>query len=64
MQAIIDFLSGKKTYIVAILFAVFNFGASIGWWTLDDATWKAVDILLGSLGFAFLRAGVSKSSPQ
>ena len=63
MQSILNFLNGKKTYITAILFAVFNLGVTLGWWTVDDVTIKAVDTLLAALGFGFLRAGVKKSEP-
>ena len=61
MGKIIEFLQGKKTYIIAILFGVFNFGVSIGWWTIDNDIWLAINSLLAMLGFGFLRASVTKS---
>ena len=56
-----NWLQGKKTYIIALLFGVFNFGASIGWWTLDSAIWTAINSILAGLGWGFMRAGVEKS---
>jgi len=64
MQNILNWLNGKKTYITAFLFGVFNFGVAMGWWTPDNQLITTVDALLGSLGLAFLRSGVTKSSPQ
>ncbi len=61
MENLINFLNGKKTYITALLFAVFNLGVVLNWWTADNQVVLAVNTLLGSLGFAFLRAGVTKS---
>jgi hypothetical protein len=63
MQQALEWLSGKKTYITAILFAVFNLGTVLNLWTVDDATWKAIDTILGALGLTFLRLGVTKSAP-
>lgn len=63
MQAILDFLNGKKTYIVAILLAVFDVGVAFGWWTFDSAVIQAVNALLAAFGLGFLRAGVTKSGP-
>jgi hypothetical protein len=56
----LDWLKGKKSYITAALFGVFNFGASVGWWALDSETWVAVNTVLATLGWGFMRAGVSK----
>lgn len=64
MQSILDWLSGKKTYVVAILLAVFDVGVTFGWWTFDNAVVQAVNALLAAFGLGFLRAGVTKSGPQ
>ncbi len=64
MQAILDWLSGRKTYIVAILTAIFDVGCAVGWWTFDNQIVVAVNGLLAAFGLGFLRAGVSKSGPQ
>jgi len=58
---IIAFLDGKKTYIVAILFGVFNVGVALGWWTADSTVIQAINVVLGSFGFGFMRAGIKKS---
>ena len=61
MQSIINFFSGKKTYITAILFAIFNLGLALGYWEADNQIIITVNTLLGAFGFSFLRAGVKKS---
>jgi hypothetical protein len=50
--------AGKKTYITAALMAVITFARGVGW--LDPQQYELVLGLLGSLGLAALRAGVSK----
>jgi len=52
------FLSGKKTYLVAILAGVDAFGAQLGWWVADSLRGQLEGLLL----FVTLRAGVTKSS--
>jgi hypothetical protein len=61
MQKILEFLSGKKSYIIAFLFAIWNFGVETQLWTVDNQIWSIVNYILGALGFAFLRAGVKKA---
>lgn len=62
MEGLINWLNGKKTYIIAFLFGVFNFGVSIGWWDVSNDIWAAINSLLGMLGWAFMRMGISKSA--
>lgn len=57
-------LEGYKTYITAFLFAVFNFGVSMGYWAADDTIVHLINSLLGALGFAFLRSGVNKKQKK
>ena len=64
MAGIIEWLSGKKSYILAIIAGVFNFGLAMAWWTADNQTWVAVNALLASLFGMTMRAAVSKSGPQ
>lgn len=61
MQSILNWLTGKKTYIVAILAAIFNVGVTLGWWAADNQIVILINTILGSFGLAFLRAGVTKS---
>ena len=61
MKAIINFFSGRKTYITAILFAVFNLGLALGYWEADNQVIVTINTLLGAFGFSFLRAGITKS---
>ena len=62
MQTILDFLSGKKTYITAILFALFNLGIALNLWTTTNAAWTAVNAILAALGFGFLRNAITVES--
>lgn len=56
-----EWLNGKKTYITAALFAVFNFGIAMGWWMADNEVITLINSLLAAIGFGFMRAGVTKS---
>ncbi len=60
MQKVLEFLSGKKVYIVAALFAIWNFGLETNLWTVDNQIWSVVNYILGALGFAFMRAAIKK----
>lgn len=53
-------LQGKRTYITAILFGVFNVGVLLGWWTADSEIITLVNTVLGAFGLGFLRAGMKK----
>ncbi len=50
--------AGKKTYITSAIMAQVTFARGVGW--LDQPQYELVLGLLGSLGLAALRAGVSK----
>jgi hypothetical protein len=52
-------LDGKKTYITAGVAALASFALAMGW--LNQEQYQVVLGLLGSLGLAALRAGVTKS---
>lgn len=64
MQKVIDFLSGKKTYILLFIGLVFNFGVAQGWWAQDNTTWQSVDIILGAFLGGSVRAAITKSNPE
>ncbi len=56
MKALLQLIDGRKTYIVTGLAVAYLFGASVGWWTVDER-------ILGILGFgglASLRSAVKK----
>jgi hypothetical protein len=55
----IQWLSGKKTYIVAICTIVYGIGTIIAGDTPGGAK-----IILAALGLGTLRAGVAKSGPN
>ena len=58
----LQFLNGKKTYITAILFGIFNVGVALGYWTPDNTIILTVNSLLATFGFSFLRLGVANSN--
>jgi hypothetical protein len=53
-----EWLRGKKTYIVTILAGLVLAGYLLGW--LDEKTTDALLVMLGFGGLAALRAGVRK----
>lgn len=52
------FLSGKKTYLVAIIAFVVGGLQALGY--MDAGLATKIDLILAPLGLAFLRAGVGK----
>lgn len=54
-----EWLSGKKTYIVGALIAVATFFHQMGY--IDDSLYQAILGFLGGAGLIALRAGVTKS---
>ena len=49
-------LKGRKTYIVACLFALATFAYSVGY--IDENTYRMIEGILLPAGLAALRAGV------
>jgi uncharacterized membrane protein YkgB len=64
MQSVIDWLSGKKSYIILIVGFIFNLGVITGWWATDNATWGSIDTLLVTLLGLSFRAAITKSGPE
>jgi len=58
----IDWLSGKKSYITAGTGAVLYFATQMGWMSQDQFN-KALEGLAVLLAF-FLRAAITKSGPE
>lgn len=52
-----NFLKGKKTYIIAVLIATTTFLLHAG--LINDEIYKTIIGLLGALGLSTLRAGVT-----
>lgn len=59
----LEWLQGKKTYIIMLVGFVFNLGCLAGWWIESSTIWGFVNSLLVFLGIGAIRAGVTKSSP-
>ena len=57
-MGIFDFLKGKKTYIVALVAAVFAFCNASGVYPVTPETEKLVYAVLSAMGLGTLRAGV------
>jgi hypothetical protein len=51
-------LSGKKTYLIAILIAVLNLAVGMGW--ISPAHLDQINLLLGAAGLGALRSSVDK----
>ena len=58
MKKLVEFLSGKKTYIFATLIALVVFANTMLW--IDDETTRVLLGLFGAGSIASLRAGVAK----
>lgn len=57
MQAILDFLSGKKTYLIAVVVAILALVQAC-----DVQIPPALETILAALGLVTLRAGVKKAA--
>jgi hypothetical protein len=55
-------LEGKKTYITAVVLGLASFAMAMGWLTKEQ--YQVIVGLVGSLGLAALRSGVTKSTPD
>ena len=64
MNAIMQWLDGKRTYITIILAAIFNIGVAAGWWTPENDLVNAINMIFASFGIGFLRKGVSKAEKK
>ena len=58
MNEVIEFLKGKKTYIIAIAIVVLGTLQGLGIFVVPEIAWT----ILGALGLAFVGAGVNKVS--
>jgi len=56
MKDLIEYLKGKKTYIIAIVIAVLGTLQGLGIFVLPNEVYA----VLGALGFSCIRAGVNK----
>jgi hypothetical protein len=54
----LNFLSGKKTYIIAFVLAVVNFAVAVNWISPDNL--EQINAVLVALGIGAVRAGISK----
>lgn len=55
-----NWLKGKKTYIIAAVLIVLNGMVALGY--LSNEQINQINVLLGALGLATLRAGVTKQN--
>ena len=56
----LKYLSGKKTYAVATVFAIVAFCESMGWLTSEQA--RAAEGILVAAGFATVRSAIAKGA--
>lgn len=59
VDAIRQWLAGKKTYLMIVIGALDQYGALQGWWTSDEFR----QLIEATLGLTFLRMGVTASGP-
>lgn len=59
MYKVLNALSGKKTYLVAVVLALFNLAVAYGW--IDPAHQEQINAVLVALGLGALRSGVAKA---
>ena len=57
-----QWLDGKKTYVVAVLMGLATAAKTLGW--LDETAFLALMGFLNATGLGTLRAGVQKSGVQ
>ena len=63
MSGFMEWLQGKKSYILLIVGFIFNLGVISGWWAMESEIWALIDsLLLTLLGMSF-RAAIKKSGP-
>lgn len=58
MKKVLNFLQGRKTYVVVVVTIIFNSLVQLGY--IDYSYVEYVNIVLAALGLGALRAGVSK----
>lgn len=56
MKRVIEFLKGKKTYIVAVIIAVVNLAVAFGYVSPEHLT--QINIVLGVLGLGAIRDAI------
>lgn len=61
MDAILEWLKGKKTYIIVIVGAIVNALIALGYIPADGTIVQLIDIIFLALFGVALRAGVTKS---
>jgi hypothetical protein len=64
MAAIMEWLNGKKTYIVVIVGAVVDVLIALNVIPADGQAIQIINVIFLALFGAALRAGVTKSGPQ
>jgi hypothetical protein len=59
MTNVINWLKGKKTYMVGFAAAIYGAGVGLGVW--PHMTW--LDLTLGGVATVTMRAGIQKNQP-
>ena len=62
MSGIIEWLQGKKTYIILLVGFAFNIGIAAGWWTPESELWSIINAVLGFLGLGTLGAKINRAA--
>ena len=60
-MGIIEWLQGKKSYIVLVVAFAFNIGVTAGWWLPDSQMWELINTILVFLGVGAFRSAIKKA---
>ena len=63
-MAWLEWLQGKKTYVILILGFVFNLGIAVGWWDVTAQLWEIVNAILGFLGLGTIGAKINRNAKK
>jgi len=58
----LEWLQGRKTWIVFFVGVIFNGGILAGWWTLDSQLWVVINTILGFLGLGSINAKMNRNA--
>ena len=64
MTGIIEWLQGRKTWIILILAFVFNAGVMAGWWSPESEWWTLINTILGFLGIGTIGAKITRTTKK
>jgi hypothetical protein len=64
MAGLMEWLQGKKTYIIMIVGFIFNLGILAGWWEMGSQVWQLIDTVLAFFGLGTIRSGIKTEAKK